>query len=60
LPRRVRIRSISGDVDLTASLEQVEINTGIDARAFEVDAPATAAPITLAHLRSVVPLRATQ
>jgi outer membrane lipoprotein-sorting protein len=59
-PRQVRIRSTSGDVDMNAALEQVEINTAIDARAFEVQAPANAAPITLEHLRSVVPLRATQ
>ena len=59
-PRQVRIRSMSGDVDMTAALEQVEINTAIDPRAFEVQAPPGASPITLEHLRSVVPLRATQ
>ena len=59
-PRQVRIRSVSGEVDMTAALEQVEVNVGIDPRAFEVEAPANAMPITLAHLRSVVPLRATQ
>jgi outer membrane lipoprotein-sorting protein len=58
-PRQVRLRSIAGDVDMTAALEQVEINTAIDPRAFEVEVPASAAPITLDHLRSVVPLRAT-
>ena len=58
-PREVRIRSVSGDVDMTAALEQVAINTAIDPRAFEVQAPENAAPITLEHLRSVVPLRAT-
>jgi hypothetical protein len=59
LPREVRIRSVSGDVDMRAALQQVEVNTEIDARAFEVSAP-DAAPITLDHLRSVVPLRASQ
>jgi outer membrane biogenesis lipoprotein LolB len=59
-PRQVRIRSASGDVDMTAALEQVEINVPIDPRAFDVEVPATATPITLEHLRSVVPLRATQ
>ena len=59
-PRQVRIRSSAGDVDMTAALEQVEINTEIDARAFEIDAPAGAVAITLDHLRAVVPLRATQ
>jgi hypothetical protein len=58
-PREVRLRSISGDVDMTAALEQVEINTAIDPRAFEMQTPPDAAPITLDHLRSVVPLRAT-
>lgn len=58
-PRQVRLRSTAGDVDMTAALEQVEINTAIDPRAFEIDVPATADPITLDHLRSVVPLRAT-
>jgi hypothetical protein len=60
LPREVRIRSVSGDVDMRAALEQVEMNTQIDPRAFEVSVPPDAAPITLDHLRSVVPLRATQ
>jgi outer membrane lipoprotein-sorting protein len=60
LPREVRIRSTAGDVDMRAALEQVEVNTEIDARAFEISAPPNAAPITLDHLRSVVPLRATQ
>jgi outer membrane lipoprotein-sorting protein len=59
-PRQVRIRSISGDVDMTAALEQVEVNTAIDPRAFELQVPPGASPITLDHLRSVVPLRATQ
>jgi outer membrane lipoprotein-sorting protein len=59
-PRQVRIRSVSGDVDMTAALEQVELNTSIDARAFEIGVPEGAAPITLDHLRSVVPLRASQ
>jgi hypothetical protein len=59
-PRQVRIRGVSGDVDMTAALEQVEINTSIDPRAFEAAVPASATPITLEHLRSVVPLRATQ
>ena len=57
-PRQVRIRSVAGDVDMTAALEDVSINTKIDSRAFEVTIPPDAAPITLDHLRSVVPLRA--
>jgi outer membrane biogenesis lipoprotein LolB len=57
-PRQVRIRSVTGDVDMTAALEDVSINTDIDRRAFDVTVPPDAAPITLDHLRSVVPLRA--
>jgi outer membrane biogenesis lipoprotein LolB len=60
VPREVRIRRRAGDVDMRAALEQVEINTEIDPRAFEVAPPVDAVPITLEHLRSVVPLRATQ
>jgi outer membrane lipoprotein-sorting protein len=60
LPRQVRIRTVSGAVDMTATLEQVQMNTEIEARAFEVEAPAGATAITVDHLRAVVPLRATQ
>jgi hypothetical protein len=57
-PRRVRIRSASDvGIDITAALEQIEINTDIDEKAFVVDIPAGAAPMTLDHLRSVAPLR---
>jgi len=56
-PRSVRIRSISGDVDMTAAVEQLEINTEIDERAFAVAVPPGAESMTLEHLRSVVPLR---
>ena len=59
-PRQVRIRSVSGDVDMTATLEAIEVNTAIDPRAFDVVVPSDARSITLEHLRSVVPLRATQ
>ena len=57
-PRRVRIRSTSGDVDMTADIGEFEMNTAIESRAFEVAIPPNAAPMTLDHLRSVVPLRA--
>jgi outer membrane lipoprotein-sorting protein len=60
-PRSVRIRSAdegtSTLVDITAALEQVEINTTIDDKAFVVTPPAGAAPITLDDLRSVAPLK---
>jgi outer membrane biogenesis lipoprotein LolB len=57
-PRQVRIRSVAGDVDMTATMEEVSVNTAIDSRAFEVVVPPNATPITLEHLKSVVPLRA--
>ena len=59
-PRQVRIRSVAGDVDMTAAIGQLEVNTEIVPRAFEIEAPPGATPITLDHLRAVVPLRATQ
>jgi hypothetical protein len=58
-PRSVRIRSADGGgIDISAALEQIEINTDIDEKAFVVDIPAGAAPMTLDHLRSVAPLKA--
>lgn len=59
-PRRVRIRSVRGDVDLSAEVADLEVNTAIDARAFEVAVPADAAPIALDQLRAVTPLRGTK
>jgi hypothetical protein len=53
-PRTVRIRSRdAGRVDATARLDQLEINTAIDDRAFSVDIPATAERITLNDLRAM-------
>jgi hypothetical protein len=56
-PRSVRIRSTDGTVDLTAAVGQLEINTEISDKAFVVDVPPSAVPMTLDHLRSVAPLR---
>jgi len=65
-PRQVRIRSADAPanatpsqvtVDITAALEQLEINSGIDEKAFVVAPPAGALPITLDDLRTVAPLR---
>ncbi|MGQ0733518.1 MAG: hypothetical protein ACT4QD_07670 [Acidobacteriota bacterium] len=57
-PRLVRIRSADdGRVDLTARLAQVNINTGISDRAFVVDVPPDAVPLTLEELRAVAPLK---
>ena len=57
-PRQVRIRSVAGDVDMTAVIEDLSINTAIDSRAFDVTVPPDAIPMTLDDLRAVVPLRA--
>ena len=57
-PRSVRIRSAeSGTIDLTAVVDQLEINAGIDPSAFTVTVPANAANMSLDDLRSVAPLR---
>ena len=62
--RTVRIRSTSAAggnaasmVDISAVLDQLEINTGIDEKAFVIDVPAGAIPMTLDDLRAVAPLR---
>jgi hypothetical protein len=58
-PRVVRVRR-SGDetTDVTARLNQLEVNVAIDPRAFTIDVPAGAEPMTLDELRSVAPLAA--
>lgn len=63
-PRVVRIRSAAdpaapeaGAVDIRAELQQLEINTTIDAKAFAIDEPAGVVPIALDDLRAVAPLR---
>ena len=57
-PRRVRIRSAdSGTIDLSAVVDELEVNTGIDDKAFEVTVPGNAAAMTLEDLRAVAPLR---
>ena len=57
-PQDVRLRSVNPavDVDLTASVGQLETNVAIDAAAFAVDIPPDALPITLAELRDAGPL----
>jgi hypothetical protein len=57
VPREVRLRSDDARVDFTAVVQQLEMNTPIDAAAFEVAIPADASPMTLDELRSVAPLR---
>jgi hypothetical protein len=56
-PRIVRVRR-SGDTttDVTARVGQLEVNTEIDPRAFILEIPSDADPMTLDELRSVAPL----
>jgi hypothetical protein len=62
-PRVVRVRSAaaraSADpeaVDITARVEQLEVNTQINPRAWDVEIPSDADPMTLDELRSIAPL----
>jgi hypothetical protein len=63
-PRVVRVRSAealakadrTGTVDITARVEQLEVNTQINPRAWDVDVPSDADPMTLDDLRSIAPL----
>jgi hypothetical protein len=55
LPATVHIRT--GDVaDITLRVSQLEINTGMDVRAFEVNIPSDAVPLTIEELRRAGPL----
>jgi outer membrane biogenesis lipoprotein LolB len=58
-PRMVRIRGAdtTTPIDISASIEDLEVNTSIDAKAFTITAPPGAAPMTIDELRSVQPLR---
>jgi outer membrane lipoprotein-sorting protein len=58
-PRMVRIRSAQtgAPIDISASIEDLEVNTAIDAKAFTITAPPGAAPMTIEELRSVQPLK---
>lgn len=62
-PRVVRVRKASGPrslgeggIDITARVEQLEVNTQINPRAWVVDVPSDADPMTLDELRSIAPL----
>ena len=60
-PRVVRIRSAGAAtannlIDITARVEQLEVNTQINPRAWTVDVPSDADPMTLDELRSIAPL----
>lgn len=60
-PRVVRVRRAGAlakadGVDITARVEQLEVNTSINPRAWDVDVPSDADPMTLDELRSIAPL----
>ena len=56
-PRVVRVRR-AGDtaIDITARIDQLEVNTQINPRAWVVEVPSDADPMTLDELRSIAPL----
>ena len=57
-PRGVVLRSMSGvDVELSATVSQLEANVPVDAAAFAVTVPQGTEPLTLAELREAGPLR---
>jgi len=58
-PSAVRLTSSSGsvDVDLTATVSQLETNVPLDQAAFAVDAPPGAIELSVAELREAGPLR---
>jgi hypothetical protein len=58
-PAAARLRSLAGttDVDLTATVSQLEVNVDVDAAAFTLSVPADARPMTIDDLRAGGPLR---
>jgi hypothetical protein len=59
-PQAVRLRSTEPaiDVDLTATVSQLEANTTLDPSAFTINVPDDTLPLTLDELRDAGPLRA--
>lgn len=56
-PRLVRVRRLAdASTDVTARVGQLEVNTALDPRAFTVDVPPDADPMTLDELKSAAPL----
>jgi hypothetical protein len=57
-PQVIRLRSANepANVDMTATLAQIEVNVDIDAAVFTVDIPAGAAPLSIDELRQAGPL----
>ena len=56
-PRSVRIRSADGTIDLSAAIDDLAINVGLEAAAFSLTVPKDAVAMSLDDLRSVAPLR---
>ena len=54
--RRRAEASAETDIDITARVEQLDVNTQINPRAWTVDVPSDADPMTLDELRSIAPL----
>ena len=57
-PQALRLRSASepANVDLTATLAQIEVNRDLDPTAFTVDGPASASPLSIEELRDAGPM----
>jgi hypothetical protein len=57
-PQTIRLRSVSepANVDMTATLSQIQVNVDINPSAFTVDVPADASPLTIEELRQAGPL----
>lgn len=60
-PRVVRVRRAGAatpaeQIDITARIEQLDVNTQINPRAWSVEVPSDADPMTLDDLRSIAPL----
>ncbi|HUQ89875.1 MAG TPA: hypothetical protein VM096_20100 [Vicinamibacterales bacterium] len=56
-PRVVRVRSSAeAGIDITARVEQLQVNTQINPLAWAVEIPSDAEPMTLDELRSIAPL----
>jgi hypothetical protein len=57
-PQTIRLRSAAdqANVDMTATLAQIEVNTDLDPATFNVDVPQGTAPLSLDELREAGPL----
>lgn len=56
-PRTVRVRrGDDASIDVTARVTSLEVNVPIDARAWRIDVPAAATPMTLDELRALAPI----